>query len=159
MITLFTLWSHMEIGFIISNHCYPRCKMGWVVIFTPQPRYTLGKRLQYPSGRRLGVPHNQSGRLERGKNLLTLPEIEPRSLSPPTCVLEVICTELSCLLQILNRRLWIAPRYETRNCNIVVYMCFWSYTENGLTKFYNHRWMASCSITVWTEGFKGKLEL
>jgi hypothetical protein len=41
-----------------------------------------GKDPRYPSDRRLGEPHSLSGPYGEEKNLLTLPEIEPRPSSP-----------------------------------------------------------------------------
>jgi hypothetical protein len=45
-------------------------------------RFTLGKEPRYPSRRRLGGPHNRSGRLEEETTFLTLSEFKPQIVHP-----------------------------------------------------------------------------
>jgi len=59
-----------------------RC--GWVVSFTPQPLYHLGKSPPYPLDRRLGGPQGRSGHDVEEKNFQPSPGIEPRSSDRPS---------------------------------------------------------------------------
>jgi hypothetical protein len=58
-----------------------------VVSFRPLPLYPQGNSLWYPLDKRLGGPQSRSGRCGEKKNVLSLPENEPQSLSHPACTL------------------------------------------------------------------------
>jgi hypothetical protein len=53
--------------------------MGWVISFTPRPRFTPGKGLPVPLDRRLGGPRSTSGHGGYRKNPMPLPGIERRN--------------------------------------------------------------------------------
>jgi hypothetical protein len=64
----------------------------WVVSLTPRPLYP-----RYPLDRRLGGPQSRSGRSGEEKNLLPLPEIEPRLSSPVPVAVLTYCTRNTCV--------------------------------------------------------------
>jgi hypothetical protein len=67
------------VGMEVQLHASkPRCYMQ-VVSFTTRLLYPRGERSRYPLNRRLGGPHNRSGRGDVVKNSLPMPVIEPWS--------------------------------------------------------------------------------
>jgi hypothetical protein len=68
----------------------------WMISFTSRPFYPRGKSRRYPLDRRRGGAQSRSELCGEQKNLMTLPEIEPRSSSPWSVA---ILTGLSRLLE------------------------------------------------------------
>jgi hypothetical protein len=102
----FFYWAPPHGGVLGSGRIAPRTldfgtRWRWVVSFRPRTFYHQGKSPWYPLDRRLGGPHNQSGRGGKEKNSQPLPGLEPQIIQP---VAQRYTAELTQLLSFFSTK-------------------------------------------------------
>jgi hypothetical protein len=114
----------------------------WVVSFTPRPLYPQGKSPWYSLDRRLGGPHNRSGRGGEEKNSQPPPGIEPQIVQPVAqrytnwAITALVC----CVLLLINCK---ASFLEIHVGHVVVLWsvyntfvtAYWPYVIQGLVTY------------------------
>jgi hypothetical protein len=132
-------------------------KWRWVVSFTSPPLYPRGKRPWYPLDKRPGGQQSQSGRCGVGKNVLSLPEIEPRSSSPYPVA---IPTELS-WLKTTKYSYFLSPTFlklghffAQKNSSLPLSEPNILTTQQNISHFFRSPWVLLVFFSFRTNGHK-----